>query len=106
LTVTVLERTFQLIFFLLFALFMVFTWGFVQLADFSNRVHVLIFFSLLSTYVPMVIGLALLWGHVSRSTRLVLRAVDLATRKAVPAETARASDPFRAEPDPKSRLWL
>jgi hypothetical protein len=106
LTVTVLERTFQLIFFLLFALFMVFTWGFVQLADFSNRVHVLIFFSLLSTYVPMVIGLALLWGHVSRSTRLVLRAVDLATRKEVPAETARASDPFRAEPDPKSRLWL
>jgi hypothetical protein len=99
------ERTFQIIFFLLFALFMLFTWGFVQLADFSNRVHVLIFWSLLSTYVPMVIGLALLWGHVSRSTRLVLKAIDLATRN-VPAETARASDPFRPEPDPKSRLWL
>jgi hypothetical protein len=99
------ERTFQLVGLLLAALFMVFTWGFVQLADFSNRVHALIFWSLISTYVPMVIGLALLWGHVSRSTRLVLKANDLATRK-VPAETARASDPFRAEPDPKSRLWL
>jgi hypothetical protein len=99
------ERTFQLVWLLLGALFMVFTWGFVQLADFSNRVHVLIFWSLLSTYVPMVIGLALLWGHVNRSTRLVLKAIDLATRKA-PVETARMSDPFRAEPDPKSRLWL
>ncbi len=74
------ERTFQIVWLLLAALFMVFTWGFVQLADFSNRVHVLIFWSLLSTYVPMVIGLALLWGHVSRSTRLVLKAIDLATR--------------------------
>ncbi len=101
------ERTFQLLGLLLFALMMVFTWGFVQLADFHNRVHVLIFWAFLSTYLPMVIGLALLWSHVSRSTRLVLKALDLATRK-VPAETARASDPFApgAGPDPKSRLWL
>jgi hypothetical protein len=98
------ERTFQIVWLLLAALFMVFTWGFVQLADFSNRVHVLIFWSLISLYVPMVIGLALLWGHVSRSTRLVLKAIDLATRKA-PVETARASGPY-GEPDPKSRLWL
>ena len=99
------ERTFQIVWLLLAAFFMLFTWGFVQLADFSNRVHVLIFFSLLSTYVPMLIGLALLWGHVSRSTRLVLKAIDLATRK-VPVETERVSDPYRPEPDPKSRLWL
>ena len=98
------ERTFQIVWLLLTALLMVFVWGFVQLADFSNRVHVLIFWSLLSTYVPMVIGLALLWGHISRSTRLVLKAIDLATRK-VPVETARASDPF-GPGDPKSRLWL
>jgi hypothetical protein len=100
------ERTFRIVWLLLAALFMLFAWGFVQLADFSNRIHVLIFWSLLSVYVPMVIGLALLWSHVSRSTRLVLRAIDLATRKELPAETARASDSFRAEPDPKSRLWL
>ncbi len=109
------ERTFQLVGLLLIALMMLFTWGFVQLADFSNRVHVLIFWSFLSTYVPMVIGLALLWGHVSRSTRLVLKALDLATRDLatrdlatgkVPAERQRASGPFGSEPDPKSRLWL
>jgi hypothetical protein len=98
------ERTFQIVWLLLVAFFMLFTWGFVQLADFSNRVHVLIFFSLLATYVPMLIGLALLWGHVSRSTRLVLKALDLATRK-VPVQTARASGPFGSG-DPKSRLWL
>ncbi len=99
------ERTFQLVWLLLTAIMMAFTWGFVQLADFSNRVHLLIFWSFLSTYVPMVIGLAILWLHVSRSTRLVLKAIDLATRK-VPAEAARASAPYGAEPDPKSRLWL
>jgi hypothetical protein len=99
------ERTFQIVWLLLAALFMLFIWGFVQLADFSNRVHVLIFWSLVSTYVPMVIGLALLWSHVNRSTRLVLKAIDLSTRK-VPGETARVSNPPGSEPDPKSRLWL
>lgn len=99
------ERTFQLVALLLILLMMAFTWGFVQLADFSNRVHVLIFWSFLSTYTPMVIGLALLWSHVNRSTRLVLRAIDLATRK-VPIETAPGSGPFRPETDPQSRLWL
>jgi hypothetical protein len=99
------ERTFQLVWLSLVALMMLFTWGFVQLADFSNRVHVLLFFLFLSTYLPMVIGLALLWSHVNRSTRLVLRAIDLATRK-VPSETERPANPRGPETDPKSRLWL
>lgn len=99
------ERTVQVVLLLLIALEMLFVWGFVQLADFSNRVHVLIFWLLLAVYTPMVIGLALLWGHVSRSTRLVLKAIDLATRNVAP-ETTRERDPFRAEPDPGSRLWL
>lgn len=99
------ERTVQIMWLLLAAFFFVFAWGFAQLADFSNRVHVLIFLLFLSTYIPMVIGLAMLWGHVSRSTRLVLKAIDLATRK-VPAETPRESNPYGPEPDPGSRLWL
>jgi hypothetical protein len=70
---------------------MIFIWGFAQLADFSNRVHVLIFWSILSGYGPMIAGLGLLWAHVSQSTRLVLKAIDLSTRK-VPLETARPSD--------------
>lgn len=99
------ERTLQLVYLLLIALEMLFVWGFVQLADFSNRTHVLIFLSILATYTPMVIGLALLWGHVNRNTRLVLKAIDLATRN-VPEETARQPHPRGPEPDPKSRLWL
>lgn len=99
------ERTFRIVVLLLLAIMMAFTWGFVELADFSNRVHVLIFLAFLSTYVPMVIGMALLWSHVNRSTRLVLKAIDLATRK-VPVETERVSRPFGSEPDPQSRLWL
>lgn len=99
------ERNYKIALLMLAILEFVFLWGFVQLADFSNRVHVLIFWSVLSTYTPMVIGLVILWGHVSRSTRLVLKALDLATRKE-PGETPRASVPLGAEPDPQSRLWL
>lgn len=98
-------RNFQIVYGLLAVLEVVFIWGFVQLADFSNRVHVLIFFSVIATYTPMVIGMALLWGHVNRSTRLVLKAIDLATRNGT-AETALPSKPGGAEPDPQSRLWL
>ena len=87
------ERTFQIVWFLLVALMILFAWGFVQLADFSNRVHVLIFWSILSGYGPMIAGLGLLWGHVSQSTRLVLKALDLSTRRAA-GEPARGPGPL------------
>lgn len=77
---------------------LIFIWGFAQLADFSNRVHVLIFWSLLSLDGLIVIGVGLLWEHVSRSTRLVLKAIDLSTRK-LPGETARPSGPLGLDPD-------
>lgn len=86
------ERRFRLFLILLTALEILFLWGFVQLAEFSNRVHVLIFWSTVSTYTLMMLGLAILWGHVSRSTRLVLKAIDLSTRK-FPAGAANASEP-------------
>ena len=92
------ERTFQLVWLLLTALMMVFTWGFVQLADFSNRVHVLIFWSLLSIDGLIVVGVGLLWAHVSQSTRLVLKAIDLSTRR-VPVGPARAPGPLGLGPD-------
>jgi hypothetical protein len=67
---------------LLTAVELLFIWGFAQLADFTNRVHVLIFWSLFSSDALIVIGVGLLWAHVSRSTRFVLKAIDLSTRKA------------------------
>ena len=75
------ERRFCLFVILLVAVEMLFLWGFVRLAEFSNPVHVLIFWSAVSTYTLLMFGLAILWGHVSRSTRLVLKAVDLSTQR-------------------------
>jgi len=75
------EGRFRLFVILLVALEMLFLWGFVHLAEFSNPVHVLIFWSTVSTYTTLMVGLAILWGHVSRSTRLVLKAIDLSTHR-------------------------
>ena len=83
---------------MLVAVEILFIWGFAQLADFSNRVHVLIFWATLSSYAPTTIGRGTLLSHVSRSTRLVLKAIDLSTRK-VPVETARAPGPLGLGPD-------
>ena len=70
-----------------------FLWGFAQLADFTNRVHVLIFWALLSLDGLIVVGVGLLWQHVSQNTRLVLKAIDLASRKG-PGEAARGPGPM------------
>jgi hypothetical protein len=75
------ERRFCLLVILLVAVEMLFLWGFVRLAEFSNPVHVLIFWSTVSTYTLLMFGLAILWGHISRSTRLVLKAIDLSTHR-------------------------
>ena len=75
------ERRFCLFVILLVAVEMLFLWGFVRLAEFSNPVHVLIFWSTVSTYTLLMFGLAILWGHISRSTRLVLKAIDLSTHR-------------------------
>lgn len=92
------ERRFRLFVILLAALEVLFLWGFVELAEFSNRVHVLIFWSSVSTYTLLMVGLAILWGHVSRSTRLVLTAIDLSTRKVL-SETQHPPGPVGPMPD-------
>jgi hypothetical protein len=92
------EGRFQLFVILLAAVEMLFLWGFIQLAQFTNPVHVLIFWSAVSTYTLLVLGLGILWGHVSRSTRLVLKAIDLSTRR-TQAETAHAFGPAGPMPE-------
>jgi hypothetical protein len=92
------ERRYWRFAILISAVEVLFIWGFAQLADFTNRVHVLIFWSLLSIDGLVVIGVGSLWAHVNQCTRLVLKAVDLSTRR-VPAETARTSNPLGLEPD-------
>ena len=87
------QRRMYVLVFMLSAVEILFIWGFAQLADFTNRLHVLIFWAILSTYAPIVMGVGILWAHVSRSTRLVLKAIDLSTRR-VPVETPRGPGPL------------
>jgi hypothetical protein len=74
------ERRFYLFAVLITALELLFLYGFVQLADFSNRIHVLIFWSTVSTFTLIVIVTAILWRHVSRAATLILKAIDLSAR--------------------------
>src|SRR5689334_13507531 len=92
------ERRFYLSIIMLSAVEVLFIWGFAQLADFTNRLHVLLLWTILSTYAPMAIGLGILRAHISQSTRLVLKAIDLSTRK-VPEEGPRGSNILGLEPD-------
>jgi hypothetical protein len=71
------ERRYLFTFIGVVAVQLLFLWGFIQLADFSNRVHVLIFLSLGATYTLIVLGLAALGAHVSRHVRLILRAIEI-----------------------------
>lgn len=66
---------------LLAAVELLFLWGFLTLSDFSNRIHVLIFWSTVTTFTLMVLGLAILWRHISSSTQLILKAIDVSSRR-------------------------
>ena len=71
------ERNFKLAFIgaaIVESLFMV---TFLLLADFSNRVHVLLLISTVSCYTIVVLGLVALGAHVHRGIARVLKAVEL-----------------------------
>ena len=71
------ERNFKLAFIgaaIVESLFMV---TFLLLADFSNRVHVLLLISTVSCYTIVVLGLLALGAHVNRGIARVLKAVEL-----------------------------
>jgi len=71
------ERNFKLAFIgaaIVESLFMV---TFLLLADFSNRVHVLLLISTVSCYTIVVLGLVALGAHVNRGIARVLKVVEL-----------------------------
>jgi len=71
------ERNFKLAFIgaaIVESLFMV---TFLLLADFSNRVHVLLLISTVSCYTIVVLGLVALGAHVNRGIARVRKAVEL-----------------------------
>ena len=55
--------------------------GFFLLADFSNRLHLLLLISAVAVYGILAVGLFALGAHVSRCTGRVLRAIELAQEK-------------------------
>jgi len=56
---------------------MLFIVAFLLLADFSNRVHVLLFIASFSVYTILIFGLIALGLHVNRNTLRVLSAIEL-----------------------------
>lgn len=50
--------------------------AFILLADFSNRVHVLLLLTTMTIYTILIFGLIALGLHVNRNTLRVLKAVE------------------------------
>ena len=71
------ERRFKLFLFAALGLETVFLIAFVLLADFGDRLHVLLLFSSVAIYMILGFGLFALGAHVSRNALLVLKAIEL-----------------------------
>ncbi|HEX7152313.1 MAG TPA: hypothetical protein VF618_12565 [Thermoanaerobaculia bacterium] len=50
--------------------------GFVMLADFSNRLHVLLLLATVASYTIVVLGLFALGAHIDRTTLRILKALE------------------------------
>ena len=69
-------RNYRLAFWSAAALEGAFFLGFLFLADFSNRLHVLVLLAAVATYTIVGLGLVALGAHVSRCTERVLKAIE------------------------------
>ena len=74
------ERNFKLAFIGAAIVESAFLVSFLLLADFSNRMHVLLLISTMSCYTIVALGLLALGAHVNRSIARVLKAVELGSR--------------------------
>ncbi len=71
------ERNYKMAFFGAAVIETAFIAAFLLLADFSNRVHLLLLISTVAVYSILALGLFALGSHVSRSSLRVLKAVEL-----------------------------
>src|SRR5262245_20689164 len=55
--------------------------AFLFLADFSNRLHVLLLLTTVATYTLVGLGLVALGAHVNRCTDRVLQAIELSSKR-------------------------
>lgn len=70
------ERAYRAFFLAAAAVEALFLVGFVLLADFGERLHVLLLLAAVATYTIVALGLLALGQHVSRCTWRVLKAID------------------------------
>ena len=71
------ERNFKLAFIAAVIVESLFVVSFLFLADFSNRLHLLLLISTVSCYTIVVLGLFALGAHINRGIARVLKAVEL-----------------------------
>jgi hypothetical protein len=71
------ERNYKLAFVGAAVVELLFLVAFLLLADFSNRVHILLLLSAIATYTILIFGLIALGLHVNRNTLRVLSAIEL-----------------------------
>lgn len=71
------ERNFKLALFAGFVVEGAFIVSFLLLADFSNRLHLLLLISIVSCYSIVILGLVALGAHINRGIARVLKAVEL-----------------------------
>lgn len=71
------ERNYRLGFYGAAAVEALFLLGFVLLADFRDRLHLLLLVATMATYTIIALGMLALGSHVSRNAQLVLRAIEL-----------------------------
>ncbi|HSL56162.1 MAG TPA: hypothetical protein VK868_17310 [Pyrinomonadaceae bacterium] len=71
------ERNFKLAFFAAAIVETAFVVTFLLLADLSNRMHVLLLISTVSSYSIVVLGLVALGAHVNRGIARLLKALEL-----------------------------
>jgi len=71
------ERNFKIAFFCVAIVESAFLLSFLLLADFSNRLHVLLLISTVSSYTIVGLGLLALGAHINRGIARVLKAVEL-----------------------------
>ena len=78
------ERQYKVTFFGVALIEASFIIAFLLLADFSNRMHVLLLIATVAIYTILALGLVALGVHVNRSTLRVLSAVELLGRRDEP----------------------
>ncbi|HKS30745.1 MAG TPA: hypothetical protein VJS44_23280 [Pyrinomonadaceae bacterium] len=71
------ERNFKLVFMIAAVWEALFLVAFVLLADFSNRLHLLLLIATIGSYSIVIIGLIALGAHVNRGVLRVLKAIEL-----------------------------